>query len=46
MITSGDAVTQNPFVTFFDSGQYAPIRDVGMIQDHFKTLENLVKSKK
>ena len=46
MIVSGDAVTQNPFVTFLDSGQYDKIRDVDMIQDHFKTLEKLVKSKK
>ncbi len=46
MIISGDTVTQNPFVTFLASGQYDKIRDVDMIQDHFKTLENLVKSKK
>jgi len=46
MMVSGDTVTQNPFVTFFDSGQYDKIRDVDMLQDHFKTLEKLVKSKK
>ena len=46
MIVSGDAVTQNPFVTFLDSGQNTKIRDVDMIHDHFKTLEKLVKSKK
>ena len=46
MIVSGDAVTQNPFVTFLRSGQYSRIQDVDMVHDHFKTLENLVKSKK
>ena len=46
MIVSGDAVTQNPFVSFLRSGRFARIRDVDMVHDHFKTLEKLVKSKK